>query len=280
MSKVKLASIQFSPAAYERENNIEKAVFLVRKALEDGAKIVVLPELFDSGYCIEDKDTSFAIDLNDIKNPVLAPLTELAKIYNSYIIANSIEKSKNKLYDTAYILSKKGIVGKYRKIYLYDNEKKRFSRGKKYPIFELKFKDFKVKLGLGICYEIGFSEGARFLALQGAQILVYPAAFGKARAYVWDLASRARALESGCFVVAANRCGQEFSKAKDKNVKFAGKTKIINPKGEIIQELGEYEGMSCVELELDEVKAQRENLTYLKDLNLKLCQKMYKALKD
>lgn len=48
-------------------------------------------------------------------------------------------------------------------------------------------------MGLGICYEIGFSEGARFLALQGTQILIYPAAFGVARSYVWDLASRARA---------------------------------------------------------------------------------------
>lgn len=124
-----------------------------------------------------------------------------------------------------------------------------------------------------------FSEGARFLALQGTQILIYPAPFGVARSYVWDLASRARALESGCFVVAANRCGKEFSKAKDSYVEFAGRTKIINPKGEIIQELGEYEGISCVELELDDVKAQRENLTYLKDLNLKLCQKMYKNLR-
>ena len=122
-----------------------------------------------------------------------------------------------------------------------------------------------------------FSEGARFLALQGTQILIYPAAFGVARSYVRDLASRARALESGCFVVAANRCGREFSKVKDSYIEFAGRTKIINPKGEIIQELGEYEGISCVEL--DDVKAQRENLTYLKDLNLKLCRKMYKNLR-
>ncbi|EAI2137567.1 carbon-nitrogen hydrolase family protein [Campylobacter upsaliensis] len=279
MSRVKLASVQFSPASFEREANMEKAVFWTKKALEEGARIVVLPELFDSGYCVEDKDLELGLDLNNSKSSTLAPLIELSKIYNAYIIANSIEKSKNKLYDTAYILSKKGVLGKYRKIYLYDNEKKRFNKGKKYPVFELKFEEFKVKVGLGICYEIGFSEGARFLALQGAQILIYPATFGVARSYVWDLASRARALESGCFVVAANRCGREFSKVKDSYIEFAGRTKIINPKGEIIQELGEYEGISCVELELDDVKAQRENLTYLKDLNLKLCQKMYKSLK-
>ncbi len=89
------------------------------------------------------------------------------------------------------------MLGKYRKIYLYDNEKKRFNKGKKYPVFELKFEEFKVKVGLGICYEIGFSESARFLALQGAQILIYPAAFGVARSYVWDLASRARLWRAG-----------------------------------------------------------------------------------
>lgn len=101
---------------------------------------------------MEDKDLELGLDLNNSKSSTLAPLIELSKIYNAYIIANSIEKSKNKLYDTAYILSKKGVLGKYRKIYLYDNEKKRFNKGKKYPVFELKFEEFKVKVGLGICY--------------------------------------------------------------------------------------------------------------------------------
>ncbi|MEB2811068.1 nitrilase-related carbon-nitrogen hydrolase [Campylobacter upsaliensis] len=94
MSRVKLASVQFSPASFEREANMEKAVFWTKKALEEGARIVVLPELFDSGYCVEDKDLELGLDLNNSKSSTLAPLIELSKIYNAYIIANSIKKVK------------------------------------------------------------------------------------------------------------------------------------------------------------------------------------------
>ncbi|MEB2804357.1 nitrilase-related carbon-nitrogen hydrolase [Campylobacter upsaliensis] len=74
MSRVKLASVQFSPASFEREANMEKAVFWTKKALEEGARIVVLPELFDSGYCAEDKDLELGLDLNNSKSSTLASL--------------------------------------------------------------------------------------------------------------------------------------------------------------------------------------------------------------
>lgn len=131
-----------------------------------------------------------------------------------------------------------------------------------------------------ICYEIGFSEGSKFLALQGAEIICFPSAFGKARTYVWDLASRARALENGVFVLAANRSGSEISKINNKTLTFAGKSKIINPKGEIIKEILEEEGFIVAELDLEEVQIQRQrqNLPYLKDLNLKLNQEILTSI--
>lgn len=131
-----------------------------------------------------------------------------------------------------------------------------------------------------ICYEIGFSEGSKFLALQGAEIICFPSAFGKARTYVWDLASRARALENGVFVLAANRSGSEISKINNETLTFAGKSKIINPKGEIIKEILEEEGFIVAELDLEEVQIQRQrqNLPYLKDLNLKLNQEILTSI--
>ncbi|EOG4014825.1 carbon-nitrogen hydrolase family protein [Campylobacter coli] len=219
---LKVALIQFAPKSYEVQNNLDKALKLAHLALEQGARLIVLPELYDS----------------------------------------------------AYIISHKGLLGVYRKIYLWGNEKERFARGDKYPIFELEFENFKLKLGLQICYEIGFSEGSRFLALQGAEIICFPSAFGKARTYVWDLASRSRALENGVFVLAANRSGSEISKINNETLTFAGKSKIINPKGEIIKEILEEEGFIIAELDLEEVQIQRKNLPYLKDLNLKLNQEI------
>ncbi|EAI4298571.1 carbon-nitrogen hydrolase family protein [Campylobacter lari] len=271
--KIQVALIQFSPLSYDVSNNINKALFLSKQALEKGAKIIVLPELFNSGYCIEDKDKKYAFSLENLNHPILKILHDLAIKYKAYIIACSIEKDKNKLFDTAYIIGAKGLVGKYRKIYLWGKENKRFSKGKKYPIFKLKFQNFNIKIGLQICYEVGFSEGARILALQGAQIICYNAAFGKARSYAWDLASRARALENGIFILACNRSGKEISKIDKSLLEFAGNSRIINPKGEILAACEKEEGFIIREIDIDEVKFQRKTIPYLKDLNLKLTQK-------
>lgn len=100
--------------------------------------------------------------------------------------------------------------------------------------------------------------------------MIYPSAFGKQRLYVWDLASRARALENGVFVLACNRSGKEVSKLNGKILSFAGHSRIINPKGEIIKEIKDKSGVCVVNLDLNEVDLQRENLPYLRDLNLTL----------
>ncbi|WP_348518236.1 carbon-nitrogen hydrolase family protein [Campylobacter sp. CCS1377] len=276
--KIQVALIQFSPLSYDVKNNISKALILSKQALEQGAKIIVLPELFDSGYCVEDKDQKYALSFKDLKHPTLKSLHNLAIRYKAYIIACSIEKDQNKLFDTAYILGTKGLIGKYRKIYLWGNEKKRFQKGNKYPVFKLKFPNFSIKLGLQICYEVGFGEGARILALQGAQIICYSAAFGKVRTYAWDLASKARALENGVFVLASNRSGEEISKIDGNKLEFAGHSRIINPKGEILATCEKEEGFIINEIDIKEVEIQRNTIPYLKDLNLKLTQKNLKEI--
>ncbi|KAA6233754.1 carbon-nitrogen hydrolase family protein [Campylobacter sp. LR264d] len=277
MSKIlKVALIQFSPISYDRKANLKKSLNLAKNALEDGAKIVLFPELFDSGYCIEDRDKEFGLDFS--KNEIFSKLLELAKTYKAYMIACSIEKVKSKLYDTAYVIGKKGILGKYRKIYLWGDEIKRFKSGNEYPVFKLNFDEFSVKVGLQICYEIGFGEGARFLALKGAEILCYMAAFGKARNYVWDLASKVRALENGQFILACNRSGSEISKLSQEELLFAGNSRIINPKGEILGKITQKEGVLIREIDLEEVAIQRENLPYLKDIDLKLNSKILKKI--
>lgn len=112
------------------------------------------------------------------------------------------------LYDTAVIVDKSGLQCSYRKIYLWDQENVRFAQGQNYQTYSIE----NLNIGLQICYEVGFPEGARILTLQGANLLIYPSAFGNARLYAWDIATRARALENGCFVIAANRIGTEKMK--------------------------------------------------------------------
>lgn len=277
--KIKICIVQFAPLSYEREKNLNKALNLASKAVSEGAKIIALPELFDSGYCVEDKDKEFSIEFSNLNHPTLKTLFDFAKKHEVAFIACSIEKQNDKLFDTAYIISKEGLIGKYNKIYLWGNEKQRFSPGQNYPVFELEIqKDFHIKIGLQICYEIGFPEGARFLTLKGAELLFYPSAFGRSRAYVWDLASRARALENSIFIIAVNRSKEELSKLSKQNLYFGGRSRIINPKGEILKEVSEDEGYILEELDLDELKIQRETLPYLRDIDLRLNQRILENL--
>lgn len=281
MQKLKVALIQMNATPYKLKENLHLALQMAQKACEQGARLIVLPELFDSGYCVRDKDFEFGIDF---KSPILhhsfKALSEFARKNAVYIIACSIEKARKSLYDTAFIISPKGkLVGKHRKIYLWNGEKKRFSRGKDYEVFSLNFGEFKVKVGLQICYELGFGESARILALKGAQMLVYPSAFGKARAYNWDLLSKARALENGCFVLACGLSGSAFDRNSKENLEFTGDSRVVSPKGKVLQKASELDECVLCELDLDEIVPQRKALPYLKDFDLKLIKKAFANLK-
>ena len=208
-----VALIQMCPKPYSLQKNLRLALKLTKDSLKKGANLIVFHELFDSGYCVALHDKDFAIDFTKPKNhATFKALSAFARENVVHIVACGIEKSNKKLYDTAYIIAPSGkCVGKHRKIYLWGKEKSRFSKGKKYEVFSLNFGNFSAKVGLQICYEIGFGVGANILALKGAEVLIYPSAFGAARAYNWDLLSRARAIENGCFVLACNHSGVEVS---------------------------------------------------------------------
>ncbi|ERA59577.1 hydrolase, carbon-nitrogen family [Helicobacter pylori GAM117Ai] len=283
---LKTAVIQMQSKPYALNENLQLALNLAKEAHNKGANLIVLPELFDSGYCVNDKDADFGLDFKAIghseetlKNETLRALSGFAKSSDTHIVACSIEKNNKKLYDSAYIIPPKGkIVGKHRKIYLWGDEKSRFKRGKKYEVFTLDFGDFSTKVGLQICYEIGFGVGANLLALQGAEILIYPSAFGKARAYNWDLLSRARALENGCFVCTCNHSGEETSAQLKQTLEFAGDSRIIAPNGKIIAQATKLNEVIIAEMDLNEVALQRQKIPYLQDFDTKLTKKGFGKL--
>ncbi len=283
---LKTAVIQMQSKPYALNENLQLALNLAKEAHNKGANLIVLPELFDSGYCVKDKDADFGLDFKAIeyseetlKNETLRALSGFAKSSDTHIVACSIEKNNKKLYDSAYIIPPKGrIVGKHRKIYLWGDEKSRFKRGKKYEVFTLDFGDFSAKVGLQICYEIGFGVGANLLALQGAEVLIYPSAFGKARAYNWDLLSKARALENGCFVCACNHSGEETNAKLKQTLEFAGDSRIIAPNGKIIAQATKLNEVIIAEMDLNEVALQRQKIPYLQDFDTKLTKKGFGKL--
>jgi len=144
---------------------------------------------------------------------------------------------------------------------LWGTENQRFAKGPAdyATTFDIGF----CKVGLQICYEIGFPEPARIMTLNGADIMIYTAAFGQARLYAWDLASRARALENGCYVIAANRSGVERNETV-----FAGSSRIVGPQGNILSLAADNEDNQVIvaEIDLAKVDEQRSAIPYLQDL--------------
>ena len=258
-NKLTVASIQMDCILNDKEANLNRAGALIEDAVKKGAQLVVLPELFNTGYRVEEYDTVLA---EPIPGAATQWMHQLAEKHHIYIAGAIIESGENGiLYDTAVVVGPEGFKGKHRKMHLWGGEDKRFGKGEQLDVIQLSF----CKIGLLICYEIGFPEMARIQVHKGADILIYTSAFGRARYYAWDTASRSRALENGAFVIASNRCGQ------DKDSTFGGLSRIVGPDTTILASYGaEGDAVVCAQIDLDEVARMRQVLPYLRDMNEKL----------
>lgn len=257
--KIVVSSIQMDCTPYDKEANLRHAEELIADAAAKGAELIVLPELFSTGYRVELQDRELA---EPIPGDTIQWMCGLAKKYDAYLAGSILEAAENgDVYDTAVLVGPRKFMGKQRKMHLWGDEVLRFQKGDQISVFKLPF----ATVGLLICYEIGFPEMARIQTQKGADILLYTSAFGKARYYVWDIASRSRALENGVFVVASNRCGQ------DSDTVFGGLSRIIAPDTTILASAGsEQEAVVCSEIDLEANARMRETLPYLRDLNPKL----------
>lgn len=261
----KVAAVQMDCVLYEPERNFAAVERLLGEAAEKGAVLAVVPELFDTAYRVEDRDGELA---HVIPGAVTERMSDIGRRLKMHIVGAVIERDGDRLYDTAVLVGPDGFVGAYRKGNLWGGETDRFVRGETYHVYDIGF----CKLGLQICYDIGFPEGARILAFQGADVVAYSSAFGMARLYSWDLASRARALENGNYVIACNRWGIEKGETQ-----FAGASRIVGPKGNILASARDGEDVIVAEIDLDEIQNQRSALPYLKDLRRDIVAGYYRA---
>jgi predicted amidohydrolase len=263
---LKIASIQMNCELGDKEKNLAKASALIKEAAAKGAKMIVLPELFNTGYRVEESDVDLA---ETVPGPTTDFLGRLASELDVYLIAAILETgvSRGVIHDTAVIIGPKGFIGSYRKIHLWDAENTRFTKGEEYPVFDTSFG----KVGLQICYEVGFPESARILTLKGADIIFYPSAFGKARYYAWDIATRSRALENGVYVIASNRTGTE----KGETI-FGGISRIVTPNGSVLSEAVNDDDIIISEINLKEVVRQRREIPYLRDFEKGIISREYK----
>jgi len=256
ISVIKVAAVQMDCILGNKEENLAKSISLLEEACDQGAKLILLPELFSTGYWVEEWDMELA---ENIPGETTHRLKRFANERGVYISGSILEhgEARGVIYDTAFLISPGGLEGIYRKIFLWDSERTRFKNAHSFPIF----KSSLGNIGMQICYEVGFPEGARLLAMKGADILLYPSAFGLQRLYVWDIATRSRAVENGVFLLAANRSGRE----NEGQIEFAGHSRIVNPRGEVLAEAENMDQVIVTNIDLALVPEQRRAVPYLRD---------------
>ncbi|MGW0182686.1 carbon-nitrogen hydrolase family protein [Nocardia sp. NPDC003345] len=256
MTGFRAAAVQMTGTPFEVAANTAQIERYVRRAAEDDARLVVLPELCDTGY-------THSPDLRGVSTEIPGRATDLlcglaAELDLTIVTAISARTGHGKLQDVGLVVTPEGIAAQGAKRLLWGNEPGVFVAG---APDELILGDTPVgRVGVAICYESGFPEAARELALHGAQIIAVPAAFGLARLHAWKLATRSRALENGCFLIAANSSG------RSDGFDFCGHSTLVDPDGERMALLADGSGIVTATLDPALVAAARTTIPYLRDV--------------
>ncbi len=238
---MKVAFIQFDPIFGEIDANIKKAVWLVRRA---DADIIVLPELFNTGYLIVSKEEAFDLSEPIPRGKTTDALSVASREKGAHIVAGVIERDNDDLFNSAVVISPTGYLGKYRKVHLFSEEKFWFKPG------DLGFNVFDIgicRIGVMVCFDWFFPESMRTLALKGADLICHGA--NLVLPFCQD-AMITRCLENRVFAVTANRTGVESRKGK--TLRYTGKSQITGPDARIIYQAGaETEEIGIAEIDVN-----------------------------
>ena len=264
----------------DTKGNILRLAEGISDLAKRGAQLIVLQELHNSLYFCQVEH----VDNFDLAEPIPGPSTrlfgELAKEFGVVIVTSLFEKRAPGLYhNTAVVLEKDGsIAGIYRKMHIPDDpayyEKFYFTPGDLgfHPI------DTSVgRLGVMVCWDQWYPEAARLMALQGAQLLIYPTAIGyessdtpeeqQRQRMAWQTVQRGHAVANGLPVVTVNRVGHEPDPSgQTRGIQFWGTSFVAGPQGEIIYEAGTDEEESIiVEIDLQHSEQVRRWWPFLRD---------------
>jgi N-carbamoylputrescine amidase len=272
----KIGLVQMS-CSTDPDANVQKAIRGIREAAAKGAEIVCLPELFRSQYFCREENAELFNLAETIPGPTTETLASVAKELQVSIVASLFEKRAHGLYhNTAAVLDADGsLIGIYRKMHIPDDplyfEKFYFTPG------DLGFQSFDTRhsrIGVLVCWDQWYPEGARITSLQGANVLFYPTAigwhpsekeqYGEAQLDAWRTIQRAHAIANGVFVAAVNRTGYEGP--PEGGLEFWGNSFVADPFGRVLtQAAASEEKVLVVECDPKQMDEVRRNWPFLRD---------------
>ena len=288
---MKVACIQMDVLHCQKQNNLEKALHMAFEAVEKGAELIVLPEVFSTGFCYE----KFENAAETLPSPILENLACFSEANDCILLGSIIEKAaignsneKNVLkekkenknvsisnkkissqpdactgyYNFGFCFEKGTLAGTYRKTHPFKAENQYFCKGNSIEPFSLKKHDLKI--GFQICYELRFPEIARKLSLAGSDLLVTTAAFPNPRSEHWKILIKARAIENQIPHVACNRTGS----APD--CSYFGSSMIIDSWGEVKADAGDKECVIVSDIDLSQKDEVRKLIPAFEDRRVEL----------
>lgn len=243
--------------------NLQIASDSISQAAEQGADMVVLPEMF----CCPYHTSNFPIYAEKEGGPHWQMMSDAAKQNHVYLVAGSMpEKDDNGLiYNTSYAFDREGKqIAKHRKMHLFDidvkggqsfKESDTLTAGNQVTVFDTEF----CKMGLAICYDFRFPELSRLMVERGAKVIIVPAAFNMTTGPAhWDILFRTRALDNQVYTIGT-------SPARDERacyVSYANSI-VVSPWGDVTMKMDEKEGIKYCELDLERVESVRNQLPLL-----------------
>ncbi|MDP6569079.1 MAG: nitrilase-related carbon-nitrogen hydrolase [Candidatus Marinimicrobia bacterium] len=250
-----------------KEAAVQKHIPFIEDAGEQGVQILCLQEIFSTPYFCPGQDAEWYASAEPIPGPTIDRMQEYAKKYQMVMVVPIYEKEQpGELYNTAAVIDADGkYLGKYRKHHIPHTsgfwEKFFFRPGNLgYPVFETAY----AKVGVYICYDRHFPEGARALGLNGAEIVYNPSAtVAGLSQYLWKLEQPAHAVANGYFMGCINRVGTE--KPWDLG-EFYGNSYFVDPRGQIVAEASQdKDELVVAEIDLDMIEEVRSTWQFFRD---------------
>lgn len=246
----------------DKEESKSKAERMVAEAAGNGAQIVVLPEMWNTPY----SNDYFRKYAEPADGPTVQFMSQLAEKYAIYLVGGSIaELDDNKVYNTSFSFDRTGeLIGRHRKVHLFDidveggirfMESDTLTPGNSTTVIETEY----CKIGIAICYDVRFPEMSRNMALDGAKLIILPAAFNMTTGPAhWDLTMRARALDNQVYFAAC-------APARDMDGVYQsyGNSCIVSPWGDFVAHTDEKESIVYGDIDTERVDAVRQQLPLL-----------------
>ena len=262
-------SIALAQADFEfgkPEKNFQKASQMIIDAASNGADLVLLPELWASGYdLVNCREYASAIGEGWFYR-----MQSAAQENNIALGCSLIEEDQGDFFNTFVFYDSSGtLLGSYRKIHLFQmlNEQDYFQAGTELASFDFN----SVKIGLATCYDLRFPELFRAYAAAGVELMLIVAEWPEKRVNHWNLLLQARAIENQCFVGAVTKVGES------QGARLGGSSAVVNPMGEYLVQGGENEDLLMAEINSKEVDKIRRWMPVLKDRKPGLYQRFFDA---